>query len=72
MAANASFVKEQDFQSPTTGIPLGNAVGCSRHGALWNRVALSVAEVVVQLSSQIHGGVQVTTRHTIGPTQVAA
>jgi hypothetical protein len=39
---------------------------------LWNRVALSVAEVVVQLSSQIHGGVQVTTLHTIGPTQVVA
>jgi hypothetical protein len=32
-------------------------------------VLLSVAEAVVQFSSQIHGGVQVTTRQTIGPTQ---
>jgi hypothetical protein len=35
---------------------------------LWNLVLLSVADVVVQLESQTHGGVQVTTRQAIGPT----
>jgi hypothetical protein len=36
---------------------------------LWNLVLLSVAEVVVHAGSHTQGGVQVTTRHTIGPIQ---
>jgi hypothetical protein len=39
---------------------------------LWKRVLLSVAEAVVHEPSQIQGGVQVTTRHTIGPTQASS
>jgi hypothetical protein len=42
--------------------------GSLRHARLWFRVALSVRELVPQDGSNCHGGVQVTTRHTIGPT----
>ena len=59
-------------QSPLTAIPSGRGAGkpgCCKQAALWNLVLLSVAEAVVHESSNTHGGVQVTTRHTIGPTQ---
>jgi hypothetical protein len=36
---------------------------------LWKRVLLSVAEAVVHVASNDQGGLQVTTRQTIGPTQ---
>ena len=38
-----------------------------RQGALWLTVRLSVALAVVQVRSNCHGGVQLTTRHTTGP-----
>ncbi len=38
-----------------------------RQGASWGPVESSVAGVVVQLDSISHGGMQVTSRHTMGP-----
>ncbi len=40
-----------------------------RQGRWWDAVALSTRMAVPQAASVCHGGMHVTTRHTIGPRQ---